>query len=202
MDKVAELIKAGKVREISDMRDETDLGGLKLTIDLKRGVDPDKLMAEAVSVRRRWRTPSAATSTSSSPGCPGAGRPADSGGVDGLADGVRAPAGVLRPGKEEGEAAPAAGPQAHSAGHRQGHPHHPGDGGGGRGSPQPDDRLRHRPRFRRSSWRRSSCATSTRSLSSSGCRRRRPCRARSTIWRTSWLIPGGSGASSRTSCGR
>ena len=44
MDKVAELIKAGKIREISDMRDETDLGGLKLTIDLKRGADPDKLM--------------------------------------------------------------------------------------------------------------------------------------------------------------
>ncbi len=44
MDKVAELIKAGKIREISDMRDETDLSGLKLTIDLKRGVDPDKLM--------------------------------------------------------------------------------------------------------------------------------------------------------------
>ena len=44
MDKVAELIKAGKIREIADMRDETDLGGLKLTIDLKRGVDPDKLI--------------------------------------------------------------------------------------------------------------------------------------------------------------
>ena len=44
MDKVAELIKGGKIKEISDMRDETDLGGLKLTIDLKRGVDPDKLM--------------------------------------------------------------------------------------------------------------------------------------------------------------
>ena len=44
MDKVAELIKAGKVREITDMRDETDLNGLKLTIDLKRGADPDKLM--------------------------------------------------------------------------------------------------------------------------------------------------------------
>ena len=44
MDKVAELIKAGKIKEISDMRDETDLGGLKLTIDLKRGVDPEKLM--------------------------------------------------------------------------------------------------------------------------------------------------------------
>ncbi len=44
MDKVADLIKAGKLKEISDMRDETDLNGLKLTIDLKRGVDPDKLM--------------------------------------------------------------------------------------------------------------------------------------------------------------
>ena len=44
MDKVEELIRAGKIREISDMRDETDLGGLKLTIDLKRGVDPDALM--------------------------------------------------------------------------------------------------------------------------------------------------------------
>ena len=44
MDKVADLIKAGKVKEITDMRDETDLGGLKLTIDLKRGAEPDKLM--------------------------------------------------------------------------------------------------------------------------------------------------------------
>ena len=46
MDKVAELIKSGKIREITDMRDETDLSGLKLTIDLKRGTDPDKLMAK------------------------------------------------------------------------------------------------------------------------------------------------------------
>ncbi len=46
LDKVAELIKAGKVREIADMRDETDLSGLKLAIDLKRGTDPDKLMAK------------------------------------------------------------------------------------------------------------------------------------------------------------
>ena len=46
IDKVAELIKAGKIKEISDMRDETDLSGLKLAIDLKRGTDPDKLMAK------------------------------------------------------------------------------------------------------------------------------------------------------------
>ena len=44
MDKVADLIKAGKIKEIADMRDETDLGGLKLTIDLKRGAEPEKLM--------------------------------------------------------------------------------------------------------------------------------------------------------------
>ncbi len=44
IDRVVELIKANKIREITDIRDETDLGGLKLTIDLKRGTDPDKLM--------------------------------------------------------------------------------------------------------------------------------------------------------------
>lgn len=44
MDKVVDLIKQGKIREIADMRDETDRGGLKLAIDIKRGVDPDVLM--------------------------------------------------------------------------------------------------------------------------------------------------------------
>lgn len=44
IDKVVELVKSGKLREISDIRDETDLSGLKLTMDIKRGVDPDKLM--------------------------------------------------------------------------------------------------------------------------------------------------------------
>jgi DNA gyrase subunit A len=46
IDKVADLIKTNKIKEISDMRDETDLSGLKLTIELKRGVEPDKLMAK------------------------------------------------------------------------------------------------------------------------------------------------------------
>lgn len=50
MDKVAELVKSGKVKEINDMRDETDLGGLKLAIDLKRGTDPDKLMAKLMKM--------------------------------------------------------------------------------------------------------------------------------------------------------
>ena len=44
IDKIEELVKAGKIKEISDVRDETDLSGLKLTIDLKRGTDPDLLM--------------------------------------------------------------------------------------------------------------------------------------------------------------
>ena len=44
LDKVAELIKSGKIREVNDMRDETDLSGLRLAIDLKRGTDPEKLM--------------------------------------------------------------------------------------------------------------------------------------------------------------
>ena len=50
IDKAAELIKLGKVREISDIRDETDLGGLKIAIDLKRGTDPDKLMQKLMSM--------------------------------------------------------------------------------------------------------------------------------------------------------
>lgn len=44
IDKIAELVKAGKVREISDIRDETDFDGMKIAIDLKRGVDYEKLM--------------------------------------------------------------------------------------------------------------------------------------------------------------
>ncbi|MDO5783612.1 MAG: DNA gyrase subunit A [Eubacteriales bacterium] len=44
IDKIADLVKGGKIREISDIRDESDLSGLKIAIDLKRGTDPDKLM--------------------------------------------------------------------------------------------------------------------------------------------------------------
>ena len=44
IDKIAELVKTNKIREIADVRDETDLSGLKIAIDLKRGTDPDKLM--------------------------------------------------------------------------------------------------------------------------------------------------------------
>ena len=47
VEKIVELVKTGKVKEISDIRDETDKTGMKLTIDLKRGTDPEKLMAAA-----------------------------------------------------------------------------------------------------------------------------------------------------------
>ena len=50
IDKIAELAKSGKVREIADVRDETDLSGLKIAIDLKRGTDPDKLMAKLMKM--------------------------------------------------------------------------------------------------------------------------------------------------------
>lgn len=46
IEKIIEMIKTGKLKEISDIRDETDLNGLKLTIDLKKGTNPDKLMAK------------------------------------------------------------------------------------------------------------------------------------------------------------
>ncbi len=46
IDKIVELVKAGKIKEISDIRDETDLNGLRIAIDLKRGTDPDSLMAK------------------------------------------------------------------------------------------------------------------------------------------------------------
>ncbi len=46
IDRIIEKIKAGSIKEISDVRDETDLSGLKITIDIKKGTDPDKLMAK------------------------------------------------------------------------------------------------------------------------------------------------------------
>ena len=50
IDKLAELAKSGRVREIADVRDETDLSGLKIAIDLKRGTDPEKLMAKLMKL--------------------------------------------------------------------------------------------------------------------------------------------------------
>ncbi len=50
IEKVVELVKAKKITEINDIRDETDLEGLKITIDLKRGVDVDKLMKKIIKM--------------------------------------------------------------------------------------------------------------------------------------------------------
>lgn len=46
IEKIIDLVKAGKIKDIDDVRDETGIDGLKITIDLKRGVDPDRLMAK------------------------------------------------------------------------------------------------------------------------------------------------------------
>ena len=46
MKKLTDMIKAGALKEVTDVRDEIDLNGFKLTLDLKRGIDPDKLMAK------------------------------------------------------------------------------------------------------------------------------------------------------------
>ncbi len=50
IEKVVDLVKAKKITEINDIRDETDLEGLKITIDLKRGTDPDKLMKKIIKM--------------------------------------------------------------------------------------------------------------------------------------------------------
>ena len=108
MDKIAELVKAGKVKEISDMRDETDLNGLKLTLDLKRGVDADKLMAKL------FKTTPLEDSFSANFNILVAGQPRVMGvreilqGVDGLPRGVRAPPHLLRPARQGKAPAPAA----------------------------------------------------------------------------------------------
>ena len=84
MDKVAELVKAGKIKEIADMRDETDLTGLKLAIDLKRGTDPDKLMAKLFRMTPS-RTPVLQLQHPHRRHAPGDGGAGNSGGVDRLA---------------------------------------------------------------------------------------------------------------------
>ena len=128
LDKVAELIKANKVREISDMRDETDLNGLKLTIDLKRGADPDKLMqklfkhdAAAGRLRLQLQHPHRRHAARD-------GRARDPAGVDRVADRVRAPQALFPDEQKEGQAAPAQGPRPDPSRYRQGHRHHPRDG--------------------------------------------------------------------------
>lgn len=52
IEKIIDLVKAGKIKDIADVRDETGIDGLKITIDLKRGVDPDRLMAKLYRLQR------------------------------------------------------------------------------------------------------------------------------------------------------
>ncbi len=125
MDKIAELVKTGKIKEISDMRDETDLNGLKLTLDLKRGVDADKLMAKLFKATPLQDSFSCNFNILVSGQPAGHGRAGDFEGVDGLPHGVRPPPHLLRPARQGKAPAPAQGSCGHPAGHRQGHPHHP-----------------------------------------------------------------------------
>ena len=110
IDKVAELVKAGKLREVADMRDETDLSGLKLAIDLKRGA-VRQLRLQLQHPHRRQ------------PARDGRGR--DPRRVDRLAHGVHPPARVLRPAEKARQAPPAAGPRQDPARYRPRHRHHP-----------------------------------------------------------------------------
>ncbi len=50
IDKIADLVKSGSLKEVTDFRDEIDISGFKLTLDLRRGVDPDKLMAKLFKI--------------------------------------------------------------------------------------------------------------------------------------------------------
>ena len=50
IDKIIQLVKSGKIRDITDVRDETDLKGLKIAIDIKRSADPEMLMAKLFSL--------------------------------------------------------------------------------------------------------------------------------------------------------
>ena len=145
MDKVSELVKAGKIKEIADMRDETDLTGLEAGHRPEAGTDPDKLMAKL------FRMTPLMDSQSCNFNILIAGMPRVMGVREILEEwtawrsGLGPPPGVLQHEEEAGQAALAAIFAAHPAGHRPGHPDHPGDRGGRRGGPQPDDRLRDRP---------------------------------------------------------
>ena len=102
MDKMAELIKAGKLKEISDVRDETDLNGLKLAIDLKRGTDQTSSWPKLLPGHPPHGFPVLQLQHphrrhAQSHGCAG-----DFGGVDRLAYGLRAPQGLLQHEKEAG----------------------------------------------------------------------------------------------------
>lgn len=124
IERIVKLSKEGKVKEIADIRDETDLSGLRIAIDLKRGVDPDKLMAKL------YRSTTLQDSFSCNfnvlvdgyPRVMGVRRSCTSG-----SSGVLSPrvAALTLTWAKVRASAPAARPRGNSARHRQGHRHHP-----------------------------------------------------------------------------
>ena len=204
MDKVAELVKAGKLREISDMRDETDLNGLKLAIDLKRGVEPEQAYAEALphdaaagqlclqlqhSDRRH------------------AARDAACGEI--LDEWIAWRLGCVRRRvyfrriEEEGKAPSSQRSRQRSCSTSTSaisiiREH----GARERRCAESDDRLRHRPGTGRVSSPRSSCATSTANTSSSAPRRPTSSNARSPSWRIRSRAAASCARSSFPSCSR
>ncbi len=118
MDKIVDLIKLGKIREISDMRDETDLGGLKLTIDCKRGTDPEKL------IQKLFRMTPLEDSFSCNFNVLIAGSPRVLGvrelleEMDGVPPGMCPPGHLFRSAAQKGKAAPLTGAEKDSAGYR------------------------------------------------------------------------------------
>ena len=126
------------------MRDETDLSGLKLTIDLKRGVEPDKLM------QKLFRSTPLQDSFACNFNILIAGMPRVMGVREIIEEWTAWRTECVRrrlffqKRKKSEKLHLLQGPATDPAGHRQGHPHHPRDGVRGGGRAEPDDRLRHR----------------------------------------------------------
>lgn len=116
--KLTELVKNGRIREIADVRNEIGLSGLKITIDLKRGVDPDKLMTRLYAMTPLEDSFACNFNVLIAGVPPGARRAAAARRVDRLPDGERAPPGGIRPEQGQGQAAPAQGPGKNPAGYR------------------------------------------------------------------------------------
>ena len=143
IERIVKLSKEGKVKEIADIRDETDLSGLRIAIDLKRGVDPDKLMAKL------YRSTTLQDSFSCNFNVLVDGYPRVMGVRQILHEWVkwRIESTRRRINFDLGKVrapAPAARPRGDPARHRQGHRHHPWHQTRGRGRAQPYARLRYR----------------------------------------------------------
>ena len=144
IEKIVDLVKQKKITEISDIRDETGLDGMKLTIDLKRGVDAEKLMLRLFKMTPLEDTFSCNFNVLIAGSPQGDGRARVAGRMGGLPYGMRPPPGLLRYAKGQGQTAFAPWPGQNPARYRQGGCHHPRHRVGRGGCPQPDDRVWHR----------------------------------------------------------